>query len=125
MRFVLWTRPGMPGVNNSRNVILRARVDVIMVSRAEGAPRVVNITKIEIEVPAELLEAVEVQSRARDETVSQFFCRGAETLLRRHRERRMLEEYVQAREKMPDQTEVDEALRALEDPGTGATESES
>ena len=75
------------------------------------------MTRIEIEVTPELLEAVEAQSRARDETVSQFFCRGAETLLRRHKERRMLEEYVQAREKMPDQEEVDESRRALDSSG--------
>ena len=81
--------------------------------------------RIEIEVTAELLEAVEAQSRERGETVSQFFCRGAETLLRRHRERRMLEEYVQARERMPEQDEVDEAKKALEDSGMGAAESES
>ncbi|HHE42052.1 MAG TPA: hypothetical protein ENL12_05365 [Dehalococcoidia bacterium] len=72
-----------------------------------------NRTRIEIDVGLELLHAVEVQSQARGETISQFFCRGAETLLRRHKERRMLEEYVQAREKMPDQQEVEEVLRAL------------
>ena len=72
------------------------------------------MTTIEIQVTAELLEAVERQSQARGESVSQFFCRGAETLLRRHKERRMLEEYVEAREKMPEQDEVDEAKRALD-----------
>ncbi|MFW6055688.1 MAG: hypothetical protein ACOC9B_00045 [Chloroflexota bacterium] len=81
--------------------------------------------KIQIEVTSELLEAVEAQSRARDESVSQFFCRGAETLLRRHKERRMLEEYVLAREKMPDQEEVEAARRDLdeEEPGGHAHDS--
>ena len=77
-------------------------------------------TKIQIEVTPDLLEAVEAQSRARDETVSQFFCRGAETLLRRHKERRMLEEYVLAREKMPDQEEVEEAQRDLDEEASGS-----
>jgi hypothetical protein len=45
--------------------------------------------------------------------VSQFFCRGAQTLLRRHKERRMLEQYVEAREKMPDTDEIEEARRKL------------
>ncbi len=76
-------------------------------------------TKIQIEVPPDLLEAVEAQSRAREETVSQFFCRGAETLLRRHRERRMLEEYVLAREKMPDPEEVEKARRDMDEEGPG------
>lgn len=82
-------------------------------------------TKIEIELTTELLEAVEAQSKALDETVNQFFCRGAETLLRRHKERRMLEEYVLSREKMPDQEEVDEALRTLGNSGQDNTGSES
>jgi len=88
-----------------------------MVSRTNvrhEALQVDNMTTIEIQVTAELLEAVERQSQARGESVSQFFCRGAETLLRRHKERRMLEEYVEAREKMPEQDEVDEAKRALD-----------
>ncbi len=81
-------------------------------------------TKIQIEVTPDLLEAVEAQSRTRDETVSQFFCRGAETLLRRHKERRMLEEYVLAREKMPEQEEVEEARRDLDEEGPGSDSSD-
>lgn len=73
-----------------------------------------NVT-IEIAIPSELLSEVEEQSQTRGETVSQFFCRGAQTLLRRHKERRMLEEYVEARTKMPDQTEIEEARKLLKD----------
>ncbi len=73
-----------------------------------------NERKIEIAVPLHLFSAVEEQSKARGETVSQFFCRGAETLLRRHKERRMLEEYVESRTKMPDPTEVADARRTLD-----------
>jgi len=72
-----------------------------------------NDVTIEIAIPRELLSEVEEQSQSRGETVSQFFCRGAQTLLRRHKERRMLEEYVESRTKMPDQSEVEEALREL------------
>ena len=72
-----------------------------------------NEKKIEIAVPEQLLSAVEEQSKARGETVSQFFCRGAETLLRRHKERRMLEQYVESRTKMPDPSEVADARRSL------------
>ena len=54
------------------------------------------------------------------ESVSQFLCRGAETLLRRHKERRMLEQYVEARQKMPDSEEVEEAKQSLQ-PGENAT----
>jgi hypothetical protein len=72
-----------------------------------------NLKKIEIAVPQELFSAVEEQSKARGETMSQFFCRGAETLLRRHKERRMLEEYVESRNRMPDSTEVADAHRDL------------
>lgn len=74
-------------------------------------------TRIEIDVNTELLEAVTAQSEARGETVSEFFSRGAETLLRRHKERRMLEEYVQSRRKMPGQDEVEEARGSLDDSG--------
>ena len=72
-----------------------------------------NEKKIEIAVPQQLFSAVEEQSKARGETVSQFFCRGAETLLRRHKERRMLEQYVESRTKMPDPSEVADARRSL------------
>ena len=74
-----------------------------------------NEVTIEIAIPKELLSAVEEQSQSRGETVSQFFCRGAQTLLRRHKERRMLEEFVESRTKMPDPSEVEEARRALQD----------
>jgi metal-responsive CopG/Arc/MetJ family transcriptional regulator len=69
---------------------------------------------VTIDIPKELLSEVEEQSRSRGESVSQFFCRGAQTLLRRHKERRMLEEYVEARTKMPDPEEVEEARRKLQ-----------
>ena len=72
-----------------------------------------NVKKIEIDIPPELFSAVEEQSKARGETLSQFFCRGAETLLRRHKERRMLEQYVESRTKMPDPSEVADAHRSL------------
>ncbi len=72
-----------------------------------------NVKKVEITIPQELFSAVEEQSTARGETLSQFFCRGAETLLRRHKERRMLEQYVEARTKMPDPSEVADAHRSL------------
>jgi len=72
-----------------------------------------NVKKIEITIPPELFSAVEEQSKARGETLSQFFCRGAETLLRRHKERRMLEQYVESRTKMPDPSEVADAQRNL------------
>ncbi|MCK9357555.1 MAG: hypothetical protein M0R22_10520 [Dehalococcoidia bacterium] len=72
-----------------------------------------NVKKIEITVPPELFSAVEEQSKARGESLSQFFCRGAETLLRRHKERRMLEQYVESRTKMPDPSEVAAAQRNL------------
>lgn len=75
-----------------------------------------NIT-IEIDIPKELLTEVEEQSRSRGETVSQFFCRGAQTLLRRHKERRMLEEYVESRSKMPEESEIEEARRKLSGQG--------
>jgi metal-responsive CopG/Arc/MetJ family transcriptional regulator len=73
-----------------------------------------NIVTVTIDVPKELLCEVEEQSRSRGESVSQFFTRGAQTLLRRHKERRMLEEYVEARTKMPDPEEVEEARRKLQ-----------
>ena len=74
-----------------------------------------NMVAIEITVPQSLLSAVEEQSTTRDESVSRFFCRGAETLLRRHKERRMLEQYVEARTKMPDADEVTEAKESLKE----------
>ena len=73
-----------------------------------------NEVTIEITIPKALLSEVEEQSQSLGETVSQFFCRGAQTLLRRHKERRMLEEYVEARTKMPDESEVEEARRKLD-----------
>jgi len=73
-----------------------------------------NVT-VQIDLPKELLAEVEEQSQSRGETVSQFFCRGAQTLLRRHKERRMLEEYVESRTKMPDESEIEEARRLLKD----------
>ncbi len=78
-----------------------------------------DMVSIEITVPQSLLSAVEEQSATREESVSRFFCRGAETLLRRHKERRMLEEYVQARTKMPDAGEVTEARESLEEQPDG------
>jgi len=72
-----------------------------------------NLKKVVISIPQELFSAVEEQSKARGETLSQFFCRGAETLLRRHKERRMLEEYVESRNRMPDPSEVADAHRSL------------
>ena len=74
---------------------------------------------IEVAINQELLSAIEEQSNARGESVSQFLCRGAETLLRRHKERRMLELYVEARQKMPDTEEVEKARQSLE-PGENA-----
>lgn len=73
-----------------------------------------KMVTVTIDIPKELLSEVEEQSRSRGESVSQFFCRGAQTLLRRHKERRMLEEYVEARTKMPDPEEVEEARRKLQ-----------
>jgi len=73
-----------------------------------------NDVTIEIAIPKELLSEVEEQSQSRGESVSQFFCRGAQTLLRRHKERRMLEQYVESRTKMPDQSEVEEARQRLQ-----------
>jgi hypothetical protein len=73
-----------------------------------------NVT-VQIDLPKELLAEVEEQSQSRGETISQFFCRGAQTLLRRHKERRMLEEYVESRTKMPDESEIEEARRLLKD----------
>ena len=78
-----------------------------------------NEVSVQISIPKELLSEVEEQSRSRGETVSQFFCRGAQTLLRRHKERRMLEEYVESRTRMPDPSEVADARRSL---GTAADE---
>ncbi len=72
-----------------------------------------NEVSVQISIPKELLSEVEEQSRSRGETVSQFFCRGAQTLLRRHKERRMLEQYVESREKMPEADEIEEARRKL------------
>ncbi len=72
-----------------------------------------NEKRVEITIPQELFAAVDEQSKARGETLSQFFCRGAETLLRRHKERRMLEQYVESRTKMPDPSEVADAQRSL------------
>ncbi len=69
---------------------------------------------IEITVSARLLAEAEEQRRLRGETLSQFFARGAQTLLQRHKERRMLEEYVESRNRMPDESEIEEARRALE-----------
>jgi len=74
---------------------------------------------IEIDISKELLSEVEEHRQIKGETLSQFFCRGAQTLLRRHKERRMLEEYVEARNKMPDQAEVEEARRRLHGPCNG------
>ncbi len=68
---------------------------------------------IEIAVPRNVLSEAEDLSQSRGESLSQFFCRGAQTLLRRHKERRMLEEYVESRTRMPDQEEIDEARRSL------------
>jgi len=78
-----------------------------------GATRVDNKVTIEIAISQELLSAVEEQSVSRGESVSQFLCRGAETLLRRHKERRMLEQYVESRKMMPDSDEVENARRTL------------
>lgn len=72
-----------------------------------------NKVTIEIDISKELLSEVEEHRQLKGETLSQFFCRGAQTLLRRHKERRMLEEYVEARTKMPDPSEVEEARRKL------------
>jgi hypothetical protein len=85
-----------------------------------GATPLDNKVTIEVAISPELLSAVEEQSSERGESVSQFLCRGAETLLRRHKERRMLEQYVEARKKMPDSSEVNEARQSLH-PGEGAT----
>ena len=78
-----------------------------------------NKVTIEIDIPKELLSEVEEHRQLKGETLSQFFCRGAQTLLRRHKERRMLEEYVESRTKMPDQAEVEEARRKLHGHGQG------
>jgi hypothetical protein len=77
-----------------------------------------NVT-IEIHISKELLSEVEEHRQLKGESMSQFFCRGAQTLLRRHKERRMLEEYVEARNKMPDQAEVEEARRRLQGESNG------
>ena len=79
-----------------------------------------NKVTIEITISQELLSAVEEQCNARGESVSQFLGRGAETLLRRHKERRMLEQYVEARQKMPESDEVEEARQTLH-PQEGAS----
>ena len=73
-----------------------------------------DIETIEIAVPQKLLAAVDEQRQVLGETASEFFCRGAETLLRRHKERRMLEQYVEARTRMPDPEEVKQARKELD-----------
>ena len=73
-----------------------------------------DFVTIEIAVPRKIVAAVDEQRQVLGESTSQFFCRGAETLLRRHKERRMLEQYVEARTKMPAPEEVKEARRTLD-----------
>lgn len=66
--------------------------------------------KIAISLPADILEAAERERKARRETRSEFFRRAVETLLRRERERKAIERYVQGYQEQP---ETDEEVTAV------------
>ena len=72
-----------------------------------------KIAKIAISLPEEVLAAVERERRNSGESRSRFFCRAAETLLRRQREQEMSEQYIRAYQQIPEtEEEIEAAQRA-------------
>jgi metal-responsive CopG/Arc/MetJ family transcriptional regulator len=67
--------------------------------------------KIAISLPEDVLAAVEQARKDNGESRSEFFRRAAETLLRRQREQKMNELYVNAYQQMPETKEEVEAAR--------------
>ncbi len=61
--------------------------------------------KIAISLPAEVLDAAERERHATGETRSEFFRRAVETLLRRERERAVIERYIQSYREQPEAAE--------------------
>ena len=69
--------------------------------------------KIAISLPEDVLEAVEIERRAKRESRSHFFRRAVERLLKQERESLAAKDYVRGYQEMPESAdEVEAAHRA-------------
>ena len=72
-----------------------------------------KVAKVAISLPEDVLEAVEIERRAKGENRSQFFRRAVERLLKQERESSAVKEYVRSYREMPESAEEVEAAHRM------------
>ena len=68
-----------------------------------------KVAKVAISLPEDVLEAVEIERRAKGENRSQFFRRAVERLLKQERESLAAKDYIRGYQEMPESAEEVEA----------------
>ncbi len=69
--------------------------------------------KVAISLPEDILEAAEMQRKARGESRSQFFRRAIERLLKQERESSAVKDYVRGYQEVPESAEEVKAAHQL------------
>lgn len=69
--------------------------------------------KVAISLPRDVLEAVEIERKAKGESRSQFFRRAAEKLLQEERGMAAIQSYMRGYREIPERTDEIEAVHQL------------
>ena len=72
-----------------------------------------KVAKVAISLPEDVLEAVEIERRAKGENRSQFFRRAVERLLKQERESLAAKDYIRGYQEMPESAEEVEAAHQI------------
>jgi len=72
-----------------------------------------KVAKVAISLPEDVLEAVEIERRAKGENRSQFFRRAVERLLKQERESLAAKDYIRGYQEMPESAEEVEAAHRV------------
>ena len=72
-----------------------------------------KVAKVAISLPEDVLEAVEIERRAKGENRSQFFRRAVERLLKQEREFMAAKDYIRGYQEMPESAEEVEAAHRV------------
>ena len=69
--------------------------------------------KVAISLPEDVLEAVEMERKAKGESRSQYFRRAIERLLKQERDSSAVKDYVRGYQKVPESAEEVEAIHRV------------
>ncbi len=69
--------------------------------------------KVAVSLPEDVLEAVEMERKAKGESRSQYFRRAIERLLKQERDSSAVKEYVRGYQEVPESAEEVEAIHRL------------